>query len=91
MSKILEYNGFRTMATWLANAIKTQLGKEITGYINRTEFLWVETSANVIAINTELQTAKDESREPQEITLPDLVDGQQVSLVPSSTTTYMYS
>ena len=90
MSKILEYNGFRAMATWLANSIKSLWDDAAAKYIKDTAFIWVETANNITAINTELKVSQDESREPQEITLPDLVDGEHMSLVPSSRVTYMY-
>ena len=91
MSKLLDYNGFRTMATWLASTIKAMWEKEQGNFAKGTAFVWVGTTANMSAVNAELSAANKEGREPISITLPDLVDGEQVSLVPSSKITYMYS
>lgn len=91
MSKLLDYNGFRTMFTWLAFTIKAMWDEKLDNFAKGTAFVWVGTYANMSAINAELSAAKKEDREPMSITLPDLVDGEQVSLVPSSKITYMYS
>lgn len=86
MSKILDYDGFRTEAAVLIDKLK----QEKTNAQSLTSFVWVETLNNALAIQAELRAAIDGGREPEEITLPDLVDGVTCTLVPVATTTYIY-
>lgn len=86
MSKILDYHGFRTEAAVLIDKLK----QEKANAQSLTSFVWVETLNNALAIQAELRAAIDIGREPEEITLPDLVDGVTCTLVPAATTTYIY-
>lgn len=86
MTKILDYDGFRTEAAVLIDKLK----QEKTNTQSLTSFVWVETLNNALAIQAELRAATDVGKEPEEITLPDLVDGVTCTLVPAVTTTYIY-
>ena len=85
-SKILDYAGFRTLAQWLLDKVKV----EKNNILSAASFVWVETLNNALAIQAELKAAQEGEREADEITLPDLVDGEVMTLVPNAKVTYTF-